>query len=130
MEAKETKSPKCLIKNTSPIKEADESRARRDNIKAVTSAIQKVLLEKDRRYGSSTSTPIQVFTTHMDPSAGSSPVNMILTRLDDKLKRIQTSGRDPKGTLRVNDLFDTIGYISLLMVELGVTPGELQALID
>lgn len=100
------------------------SSPQQEKIVQVTSAFQRVLLEKDRRYGSSANNPLGIFGAHV--SKDRSPAeNMILIRLDDKLKRVRNAKE-----LRLNDLFDLGGYISLLMVEMGVTGEDLEALID
>lgn len=94
--------------------EVDESmeQANRDEIITNTvNSIKETLLEKNRRYGNSTATPIKVFSL-LDSKEG------IFQRLDDKLKRIKTS-RETGFPLRKNDVFDTIGYLCLLCVEEG-----------
>lgn len=65
------------------------------------------LKEKNRRYGDSALTPVQIFSKS---GAGS----QICNRLDDKLSRIQNSEE-----LKKNDLADSFGYHALLLIEKG-----------
>lgn len=79
-------------------------------IQKVCRSIEQTLIEKNRRYGSSTRTPINVFSA-------ASPIEGIKQRLDDKLKRIKThtdTGLEPNK----NDIFDLIGYLTLYCVEM------------
>lgn len=87
-------------------------------IKEVTSAMQEVLLEKNKRYGDSAISPKRRFSK-LDPIQG------ILIRLDDKMNRIESSDE-----LRTNDICDMIGYLYLLLIAMGVTSEEIKALID
>lgn len=81
-----------------------------EKLSTLSSSLTRMLLEKNKRYGNSALSPINVFTTHKrdDNPEG---VNGILTRLDDKLSRVKSS---PK--LRKNDIADLLGYLSLLCV--------------
>lgn len=63
------------------------------------------LKEKNKRYGDSALTPINIFTK---ANAG----NQICNRLDDKLSRIKNSE-----VLKKNDLSDLFGYVALLLIE-------------
>lgn len=74
-------------------------------IMRVCSSIRDVLLEKNKRYGNSAIAPIRIFS-NADPESG------ILIRLDDKLSRIKNSTE-----LRKNDVFDLLGYLTLLCVQ-------------
>ena len=75
------------------------------------------LVEKNRRYENSASEPVGVFTRFIrdDDDLGRAT---ILVRLDDKLKRIITSGKSGD-ELRKNDVVDLVGYLMLLMREDG-----------
>lgn len=73
-------------------------------IKKVCTSIYTTLIEKNKRYGNSAITPASVFSKISADQA-------ILVRLDDKLKRVQNSIE-----LRKNDIFDLIGYLTLLAV--------------
>lgn len=106
------------------VKKIEELKERENKINIISETVLSTLIEKNRRYGSSASNPLNIFASHVTAEKKSS-INMILIRLDDKLKRVQTSSE-----LRVNDLFDIIGYITLLMVELDITKEQLEALLD
>lgn len=75
-----------------------------EDIKKVCASIYTTLIEKNRRYGNSAIQPAGVFSKVSAEQA-------ILVRLDDKLKRVQNSEE-----LRKNDIFDLIGYLTLLAV--------------
>lgn len=77
---------------------------------------QITLLEKNKRYGNSALQPLAIFSKQ---DASSS----ISVRIDDKLSRIKNSP-----TLRKNDVFDLIGYCTLLCVNQGWT--DFDELID
>ena len=76
-----------------------------ERIKKICNEIEKVLLEKNKRYGNSATEPINIFSS-ADAKFG------IRQRLDDKLKRIKTSTKKLE-ELRKNDVFDIIGYLIL-----------------
>ena len=76
-----------------------------EKIKKVCLSIEETLLEKNKRYGNAAMEPINIFSK-LDSSQG------IRQRLDDKLMRIRTSDE-----LRKNDVFDLIGYLTLLSVQ-------------
>jgi len=79
-------------------------------INKVIDSVRNTLIEKNRRYGSSTGDPINVFSS-LGPEEG------IKQRLDDKLKRIRTNTAFERSP-RKNDVFDLIGYLVLYCVEL------------
>lgn len=81
-------------------------------LEIISDQIKNNLLEKNKRYGNSALEPVGVFSEHISEK-NSAAINGILARLDDKAKRIQTSGRNKTG-LRKNDVFDLIGYLILL----------------
>jgi len=80
-----------------------------EHISQVCESVKKVLLEKNLRYGDLALNPMEVFTKHLGEDKAE---NLILTRLDDKLSRIKNSNE-----LRKNDVFDLIGYLTLLSVK-------------
>ena len=80
-----------------------------NEIKAVVKSIHDVLIEKNKRYGNSATDPKKMFSK-LEAEEG------ILLRLDDKVNRIMNSTE-----LRKNDIFDMIGYLTLLSVQKGWT---------
>src|SRR5574343_172072 len=90
-------------------KQAAEPTATQETIKKVCASIYNTLIEKNKRYGDSAISPAGVFSKISADQA-------ILVRLDDKLKRVQNSEE-----LRKNDIFDLIGYLTLLAVSKGWT---------
>jgi hypothetical protein len=86
-----------------------------NDISTTLYSLKKLLLEKNERYGNAALEPIGIF----DKSESSS----ILTRIDDKLSRVQNSKE-----LRMNDVVDLLGYLTLLCVENGWT--DFNELID
>lgn len=72
--------------------------------KEIIGAIGTVLIEKNKRYGNSALQPKRVFFK------GES-TDSILIRLDDKYSRVCNSE-----TIRVNDMFDILGYLFLLSI--------------
>jgi hypothetical protein len=64
------------------------------------------LKEKNKRYGDSAISPMQLFSK-LDAS------NSIAIRIDDKLNRIKNSQEG----LRKADVCDLFGYLALLMIE-------------
>lgn len=89
-----------------------------ERIIEVTTAMQELLLEKNKRYGDSAINPKKRFSK-LGGSEG------IKIRLDDKMNRIENSGE-----LRVNDVCDMIGYLHLYLVSEGVTREDILNLID
>lgn len=81
-------------------------------------AIQGILLTKNIRYGNSALEPIKCFYKGNN-------TNSILIRLDDKLSRIKNSEY-----LRLNDIFDLIGYLILYLVSQNIDKKEYEKLID
>lgn len=79
-------------------------------IQQVTENFSEFLIEKNKRYGNSALSPIDVFGNHID-SDNASALNNMFVRLDDKLSRIKNSE-----TLRKNDIADLVGYLLLLCV--------------
>ena len=72
--------------------------------KTVLSSIGKTLIEKNKRYGNAALEPVNVFYKG-DASTS------ILIRLDDKYSRVLNSDK-----IRINDLYDILGYLFLLSI--------------
>lgn len=77
----------------------------KDKIELTLDSLQKLLIEKNRRYGNAALTPLGVFNKQ-------SSTDGILIRLDDKLQRVKSSH-----TLRRNDVADLLGYLTLLCID-------------
>lgn len=91
----------------------------------VTEGIQDLLLYKNTQYGNIGSNPLNLFARFMDKSTPA--LNGIYQRLDDKLSRIKNcSDKQP----RVNDVVDVIGYLNLLLVNMGVTKEDIAKFKD
>ena len=78
----------------------------RSKIKAKCKRVEDLLLQKNAKYGDASLEPVNIFSK-------CNSVTSIKARIDDKLKRIQTSGP-------VDDVEDTLldltGYLILLMI--------------
>jgi hypothetical protein len=72
-------------------------------------AVKELLLAKNREYGNSAMEPIGVFS-HLDP------VKQIEVRIDDKLKRLQTTRQMDDVKIHEDTEQDLIGYLVLLRV--------------
>ena len=77
-----------------------------DLIEKVTSEMKDLLIEKNRAYGDSATSPSNIFSS-------GSPIDSLCARIDDKLMRIQNKGINDKTEDTVSDL---IGYLILLKV--------------
>ena len=75
-----------------------------DKIKKVLENLNKLLQEKNKRYGDSALTPMKLFIKFFASDS-------ILIRLDDILYRVKNSD-----VLRKNDIADIMGYLTLLCV--------------
>ena len=73
-------------------------------IKTVCDNLADFLIAKNRNYGNSALSPINVFSKL-------SPEGALMVRVDDKLSRIRNSSE-----LRKNDLTDSMGYMVLLCI--------------
>lgn len=86
--------------------------------------MDQLLVHKNRNYGDSALKPLGLFTKFVseknDPG-----VNSILVRLDDKLMRIKNAKE-----LRMNDIMDVEGYLTLLMIGKGVTEEDFRKQMD
>lgn len=80
---------------------------------------------KNTQYGNIGSNPINIFARYM--SKDSPALNGIYQRLDDKLSRVKNC---PDKKPRVNDILDTMGYLNLLLVNMGVTKEDIAKFKD
>ena len=88
-------------------------------ISEILDSMKSLLLYKNTKYGDSALTPKNIFYK------GDS-TNSILIRLDDKLGRIMNN----QDEIRVNDVCDLIGYLTLLLVSMGVNKSDIEKLKD
>lgn len=93
-----------------------------EDVKRTAHNLVAFLLEKNRRYKNSALEPEQLFGRFIRPE-NPAGVNQILTRLDDKVKRLRTADE-----LRKNDVADMAGYLILLCTGMGWR--EFEELID
>lgn len=114
-EVVENKSSSKIIKKI----DLEKNTKSQNKIINVLDAMKDLLLYKNRKYGDSALHPNNVFYK------GDS-TNSILIRLDDKLGRIKNND----GEIRVNDVCDLIGYLTLLLVSMGVDVSEIEKLKD
>ena len=89
-------------------------------IRELTDAMKDLLLYKNNKYGDSAINPKKVFYK-------GDATNSILIRLDDKLGRVMSN---PDYRPRVNDVCDIIGYCTLLLISMGVTPEDIAKFKD
>jgi hypothetical protein len=75
-------------------------------VEEVIEQIQRMLIEKNQKYGNSALEPLGVFS-HLSAKEG------LLIRIDDKLKRIKNGSLEKDDEDVVNDL---IGYLILLKI--------------
>ena len=99
-----------------------ETKSSRDLIAQIYASQSNLVQEKNKRYGNSALEPMGVFSRHIKDT-NSEPLNGILVRLDDKLKRVKHGDE-----IRKNDVSDLMGYLALLCVEKGWT--DFSDLID
>lgn len=90
-----------------------------EKIVRILEAIRQLLLVKNSRYGNSILDPMRVFCKK-DKEESDIPA-----RLDDKLSRIKNSDK-----IRINDVTDLIGYLVLLLIQLGCTETDILNQID
>jgi hypothetical protein len=91
-----------------------------EKIAALLDSMKDLLLYKNQKYGDSAINPKKIFYK------GDS-TNSILIRLDDKLGRVMSN---PDEKPRINDVADIIGYCTLLMISMGVTPEDIAKFKD
>ena len=81
-------------------------------VEEVLDSIEKMLIEKNRKYGNSALDPLGVFS-QLSAKEG------LLIRIDDKLKRIKNGSLEKDDEDVVNDL---IGYLVLLKISENYEP--------
>lgn len=91
----------------------------------IAEGIKDLLLYKNTQYGNIGSQPLGLFARFMGPDTVA--LNGIYQRLDDKLSRIKNC---PDNQPRINDVVDVIGYLNLLLVNLGVTKEDIAKFKD
>ena len=91
-----------------------------EKIAALLDSMKDLLLYKNQKYGDSALKPKKIFYK------GDS-TNSILIRLDDKLGRVMSNTEEKP---RINDVADIIGYCTLLMISMGVTPEDIAKFKD
>ena len=91
-----------------------------EKIAALLDSMKDLLLYKNQKYGDSAINPKKIFYK------GDS-TNSILIRLDDKLGRVMSNTEEKP---RINDVADIIGYCTLLMISMGVTPDDIAKFKD
>lgn len=91
-----------------------------DRIKEILDGMRDLLLYKNEKYGDSAIKPKKIFYK------GDS-TNSILIRLDDKLGRVMSNTEEKP---RVNDVADIIGYCTLLLISMDVTPEDIAKFKD
>ena len=96
-----------------------------EKIVEITEGIQELLLYKNAQYGNIGSQPLNLFTRYM--SKDTPALNGIYQRLDDKLSRVKNC---PDERPRVNDVCDIMGYLNLLLVNMGVTKEDIAKFKD
>ena len=89
-------------------------------ISDIMDSMKDLLLYKNQKYGDSAINPKKIFYK------GDS-TNSILIRLDDKLGRIISNTEEKP---RINDTADIIGYCTLLLISMGVTPEDIAKFKD
>ena len=89
-------------------------------ISDIMDSMKDLLLYKNQKYGDSAINPKKIFYK------GDS-TNSILIRLDDKLGRVLSN---PDNKPRTNDCCDLIGYLTLLLISMGVTPEDIAKFKD
>lgn len=92
----------------------------KEKITDVLKGMESLLHYKNEKYGDSALSPKKVFWK-------GDAVSSILIRLDDKIGRVQAN---EENTPRVNDVADLIGYLTLLLVSMGVTGEDLKKYMD
>ena len=92
----------------------------REKIIEIMDSMKDLLLYKNEKYGDSALSPNNIFYK------GDS-TNSILIRLDDKISRIKNNS---DSLPRMNDVCDIIGYCTLLLVSMGISPEDIAHLKD
>lgn len=89
-------------------------------IRNIMDSMKDLLLYKNKKYGDSAINPKKIFYK------GDS-MNSILIRLDDKIGRVMSNTEEKP---RINDIADIIGYCTLLLISMGVTPEDIAKFKD
>lgn len=92
----------------------------KEKIIEIMDSMKDLLLYKNEKYGDSALSPNNIFYK------GDS-TNSILIRLDDKIGRIKNN---PDSLPRMNDVCDIIGYCTLLLVSMNISPEDIARLKD
>lgn len=92
----------------------------KEKIIEIMDSMKDLLLYKNEKYGDSALSPNNIFYK------GDS-TNSILIRLDDKIGRIKNNS---DSLPRMNDICDIIGYCTLLLVSMGISPEDIAHLKD
>ena len=92
----------------------------KEKIIEIMDSMKDLLLYKNEKYGDSALSPNNIFYK------GDS-TNSILIRLDDKIGRIKNN---PDSLPRMNDVCDIIGYCTLLLVSMNISPEDIANLKD
>lgn len=92
----------------------------KEKIIEIMDSMKDLLLYKNEKYGDSALSPNNIFYK------GDS-TNSILIRLDDKIGRIKNN---PNSLPRMNDVCDIIGYCTLLLVSMNISPEDIAHLKD
>lgn len=102
------------------VKQKETLTGTQKKISDIMDSMKDLLLYKNQKYGDSAINPKKIFYK------GDS-TNSILIRLDDKLGRIISNTEEKP---RVNDTADIIGYCTLLLISMGVTPEDIAKFKD
>lgn len=94
-------------------------------IEEICDGVKDLNVYKNTQYGNIGSEPLNIFAKYM--SKETPALNGIYQRLDDKLSRVKNC---PDKRPRVNDVLDTIGYLNLLLVNMGVTKEDIAKFKD
>ena len=95
----------------------------KDKIVDILDGMKDLLIYKNEQYGDSALNPVCIFTKHIKTVDSSTA--LILTRTDDKLSRVKNAEQ-----LRINDISDIIGYLTLLLIKLGASSQDIEKMKD
>lgn len=94
-------------------------------IEEIYEGMKDLNIYKNTQYGNIGSEPLNLFAKYM--SKETPALNGIYQRLDDKLSRVKNC---PEERPRVNDVCDIMGYLNLLLVNMGVTKEDIEKFKD
>ena len=94
-------------------------------IEEIYEGMKDLNIYKNTQYGNIGSEPLNLFAKYM--SKETPALNGIYQRLDDKLSRVKNC---PDERPRVNDVCDIMGYLNLLLVNMGVTKEDIEKFKD